>query len=90
MLFAAPKDPPDPFGTALHLVLSVWWLWTLAALVLAGRAAKFVWLQRRLRRAGIHDIDSMDGPTFEKRLGVLFRALGYRVELANSPSAFPV
>src|SRR5947208_2473896 len=36
--------------------------------------------ERRLRRSGIREIDLTDGPTFEQRLAVLFRKMGYRVE----------
>jgi len=62
--------------TAVHLLATLWWLWVLVGLVFAGRVVKFLWLQRRLGRAGIYDIDRMDGTMFERRLGVLFRALG--------------
>jgi len=68
----------------LHLVGLLWPLWTLVGLVALGRVIKFLWEERRLRRSGIREIDRMDGPTFERRLGILFRALGYRVEATGS------
>lgn len=37
--------------------------------------------QRRLRKAGIHDIDKMTGEEFEKFLSILFKRRGYRVSL---------
>jgi len=67
---------PDVF----HLLGLLWPLWVLLVAVLAARAAHFVWRERRLRRAGIREIDLMDGRTFEHRLALLFRQLGYRVE----------
>jgi restriction system protein len=85
MLFAAPTDSSsDALNTFVHLLAKVWWLWALVGLMFAGRFVRFLWLQRRLRHAGVHDIDRMDGTSFEHRLGVLFRALGYRVELTGS------
>jgi restriction system protein len=33
-----------------------------------------------LRRSGIAEIDRMDGRTFQRRLAILFRRLGYQVE----------
>jgi restriction system protein len=68
----------------LHLLLTVWPLWALVGLILFARVLKLVWEERRLRRAGIHEIDRMDGRTFERRLGRLFRDLGYRVKQVGS------
>jgi restriction system protein len=58
----------------------VWPLWALVGLILLARVLKLAWEQRRLRRAGIHEIDRMDGRTFERRLGRLFSDLGYGVK----------
>jgi restriction system protein len=63
-----------------HLVRVLWPVWVLIGAALTARAAQFLWTERRLRRSGIREIDGMDGPTFERRLAVLFRQLGYRVE----------
>src|SRR5262249_48548876 len=64
----------------LHVLVSVWPLWVLLALIFLWRATKFIWNERRLRRSGIREIDQMDGSTFEHRLAILFRGLGYRAE----------
>lgn len=82
MLSAArsTSTPPD----VLHLLGVLWPLWLLVGLVLAARAARLLLEARRLRQSGIREIDVMDGPTFERRLGVLFRRLGYRVEATGS------
>jgi restriction system protein len=43
---------------------------------------------RRLARSGIGEIDRMDGRTFEERLAVLFRQLGYKVDLVGRTGDF--
>jgi restriction system protein len=67
-----------------HLIGALWPLWVIFGLVLAAREAKLLWEERRLRRSGIREIDVMDGPTVERRLAVLFRQRGYRVEATGS------
>lgn len=61
-------------------LLGMWYLWLLVGGI--GLVRLLLWLneQRTLSRSGIGEIDVMDGRTFEQRLGILFRALGYRVE----------
>lgn len=78
MLVAASASPSSP--SPFHLLEPLWPLWVLVALILLAKAARVAWIERRLRRAGIREIDEMDGPTFERRLARLFRDLGYRVE----------
>ncbi|HEY1512847.1 MAG TPA: restriction endonuclease [Gaiellaceae bacterium] len=67
-------------GTILHVLLPLWPLAVLIALVTAGRLALDIVRQRRLGRAGLPEIDRMDGATFERRLALLFRSRGYSVE----------
>jgi len=67
--------------TTLELALMVWWLWLLLGAVLAARAVRSLVRERRLMRAGIYDIDRMEGREFERYLETLFARLGYRVEL---------
>jgi len=43
---------------------------------------------KRLARSGISEIDRMDGRTFEQRLALLFRQLGYRVDLVGRTGDF--
>ncbi|KAF6620872.1 restriction endonuclease, partial [Paenibacillus sp. EKM208P] len=38
----------------------------------------------RLRNSGIAEIDKMDGHQFEKYLGHLFRAQGYKAEVTQA------
>ena len=78
---SAKIDFWGPTAHALHLALVQFWpLWLLIGLVGLGKA--FLWLleQRRISRSGIEEIDHMDGHTFERRMQVLFRDLGYRVQ----------
>jgi restriction system protein len=67
-------------ASSIHPFVALWPLWLVVALILMGKAARFVWRERQLRRSVIREIDLMDGPTFERRLAVLFRGLGYVVE----------
>jgi restriction system protein len=82
---AAPSLHVD-IGTLLHALLPLWPLFAITVLVLAGRALWWFWQLRRLSRSGIHEVDEMDGPTFEHRLALLFRDLGYRAEIVGSAS----
>lgn len=61
-------------------LLSLWYLWVLILLVAVTPLLLGLVEQRRLRRAGLPEIDHMSGLEFEKKLQVLFRQLGYRVE----------
>jgi restriction system protein len=87
---AAPASPKPSLAQALHpfveLIRATWWLWAIVVAILLARLARHVWNERQLRRSGIRDIDLMDGPTFERRLGHLFRALGYEVEHTGNVS----
>jgi restriction system protein len=65
-------------------LLHLWPLWFLIAAVGVLRLARDNSKTRRLRRAGIFEIDRMDGTTFERRLKVLFLSLGYRAEVVGS------
>jgi restriction system protein len=60
-------------------LLKVWWLWALIAAVAAFRLGQWLREQHRLVRSGIAEIDLMSGSAFEKRLAILFKALGYAV-----------
>jgi restriction system protein len=67
------------------LWLLVFVLWLAAGLTL--------WLRKRreavrLHGASLADLDRMDGETFERYLAVLFRSLGYTVEVTSSQGDF--
>lgn len=64
----------------IEALAKLWFVWPLAGAV--GLVRLLVWIneQRKLARSGIAKIDVMDGRTFEQRLAVLFRCLGYSVE----------
>jgi restriction system protein len=80
VLAAATSSSPDPFGTLIHGLATLWPLWLLVALVGAGKLALGLYELRRLSRSGIADVDRMDGKTFEVFLTTLFRRLGYGVD----------
>jgi restriction system protein len=64
----------------LNGVLANWLLFAILGLIILVALAARVHQERRLSRSGIYDIDRMDGETFEKRLEILFRQLGFKVE----------
>jgi restriction system protein len=80
VLFAAARQSPSPTINLLHDLGKFWLLWLAIGVVLAARVVGFLWQQRRLRRSGIREIKTMTGEQFERRLAILFRDLGYRVE----------
>ena len=80
LVFTASSSSQNP----LDLLKLVWPLWVLVGLIALARTLELLWRERRLRRAGIHEIDRMDGTTFERRLDRLFRDLGYRVKHVGS------
>ncbi len=60
--------------------ISLWPLWALFAVVFLVQIIPARIRQQCLARAGLPEIDQMSGREFEKRLEVLFRALGYQVD----------
>ncbi|QSF47901.1 restriction endonuclease [Paenibacillus tianjinensis] len=55
-------------------------------LVIVSLIMRSIWNKRaeRLKRSGIADIDKMEGIQFEKYLGHLFRAQGYKIEVTKA------
>jgi restriction system protein len=60
---------------------SFWPVFVLVGLIVLARVGYQLYRLRRLSRSGIAEVDQMDGATFERFLGTLFRELGYGVEL---------
>jgi restriction system protein len=85
VLGAASKaiQAPNPTRELFHSLIPLWPLWAVVAAVGAGKVLIYAWKMRRLRRAGMFEIDQMDGRTFERKLAVLFRNLGYRAEVVG-------
>lgn len=79
-VLAAADSSRGVLGPLIHSLITLWPLWLLVGLVGVGKLALRLYELRRLSRAGIADVDRMDGPTFERFLVSLFRRLGYRVE----------
>ena len=94
VLAAATKTPQaiDFVGPLVHALWKLWPLWALMLVIGALRLAAELSVAgvkaRRLRRAGMPDIDRMTGPAFEQRLGVLFKELGYRTEIVGRRGDF--
>jgi restriction system protein len=75
-----PFVDESALAAVIEALLSLWYVWLLAAAVGLVRLLLRQNEQRTLSRAGIAEIDAMDGRAFEQRLAALFRSLGYRVE----------
>src|SRR5918999_623234 len=77
---AAPADAEDVLAqvsaNVVDLVAHLRWLWLVVAVVGLVRLVQTIQERRRLARSGIREIDAMDGPTFERYLGTIFRRLG--------------
>jgi restriction system protein len=71
----------DGFTRALiPTLISMWPLWLLIGVYLSIQFAIAKYKKQRLARAGIYEIDRMDGILFERYLVSLFERLGYNVE----------
>jgi restriction system protein len=79
----APAVKLPDAGSFFHSFAPFWPVFLLFGLVLLLRVVQVVREGQRLRRSGIAEIDRMSGTTFERRLAVLFRGLGYRVEMTG-------
>lgn len=60
--------------------LQLWPLWLLLGAFVLIKYILFFLEKQKLSKSGIHEIDRMDGKTFEKYLECLFEGLGYKVE----------
>lgn len=64
-------------------------LGSLLVLVVTGGVVYAYWQQRQnIRNSGILEIDRMDGHTFESKLALLFRDLGYSVKQTKTSGDF--
>lgn len=83
VMIAASTDNQLLQHTLFHLAGQLWWLWVLIGGGAVGKAVCSIYLERRLARSGIDEIDRMDGGTFEHYLGTLFERLGYTVKVTK-------
>lgn len=60
-------------------MLEFWPLWLFIGLVALVRIGLYVYQYKKLSKAGIFEIDKMNGKEFEKRVAILFKHLGYNV-----------
>src|SRR4051794_34393431 len=75
------RDAVHPFAQTLA---ALWPLWSLLAVVALAKLTAYLWKARRLRHAGMFEIDRMSGHEFEQKLALMFRSLGYRAEVVGS------
>lgn len=69
----------DFFLALLKAALN-WYIWLPVLLLVAVKTVPGLIEKNRLSRAGLPEIDRMDGQQFEIYLESLFRRLGYQVE----------
>lgn len=70
----------DMFLALLQLLLVFWPVWMILGSIWAIKIAFKLYESYRLSKAGMADIDKMNGKEFEKYLAVLFKKLGYKVK----------
>lgn len=68
------------FKGVVHGLLSIWYFWVFLLVFAFIKLLIRLWEMKCLADSGLHDIDIMDGKTFEKYLEALFKKLGYKVE----------
>lgn len=71
-----------------YILTAFWPIWILVSLPAIVSLLTNWNRRRRLAKAGISDIDAMDGVTFEQYLEVLFRKLGYQAERTRATGDF--
>jgi restriction system protein len=67
------------FKTTIIGLFALWKVWLLLGAIALIRAIPYFWERYQLAKSGIPEIDKMTGKTFEKRLEILFKKLGYQV-----------
>lgn len=78
----------DLLFTLWHLFIALWPLWIIVTLPTIITIITTFFRRRRLAKAGIGEIDRMDGITFEQYLEVLFHKLGYYAERTRATGDF--
>lgn len=63
---------------------STWLLWVVILLFLLVKIGYLIYQRIRLSKAGMNQIDAMDGKTFEDYLTGLFKRMGYSVKQVGS------
>lgn len=83
MIEIMPATPVafDPVSLIVPVLKQAWPMLLLLAGVKLLTLVPDILKGRRLAASGIHDIDKMDGKTFEEYLGALFSRQGYAVEV---------
>jgi len=63
---------------------AIWPLWILMIIVTLGKILFYFFKKHKLSKAGMNEIDVMDGKTFEEFLAGLFQKMGYTVKHVGS------
>lgn len=74
------KDSLQGVWMAFAWLFSAWYIWAFILFVVVLRVGPQLFETRRLRKAGMPEIDRMTGLEFEKYLEILFNRLDYQVE----------
>jgi restriction system protein len=77
MLLIASSGSADSIGGAVIILFLLFC--AIIVFLLFLRYKKYQWL----KKSGIQEIDKMDGRTFENYLGMLFKSLGYKVNVTQ-------
>lgn len=72
------------FASLPTIIKATWPLWALGLLILLGKLAWELYQRYRLSKAGMPEIDSMNGKTFENYLASLFKKMCYSVKQVGS------
>src|SRR5690606_4943814 len=67
----------------LALVQVLWFVWPVTVFIIVMvliRVGAYIYKNRRYAKAGIADVDKLNGEAFEEYLEVLFKQLGYQVK----------
>lgn len=70
------------------IIVTLWPIWLVAIACAIIQRVIYLWKDHRLRLSGMNEIDKMDGKTFERRLAVMFKDLGYKVKLTKATGDF--
>ncbi|CAN5212689.1 hypothetical protein BH09PAT2_BH09PAT2_04590 [soil metagenome] len=71
----------------LQLIPALLLFWRLYLIIAIVVVVKVCWLLHKnhiLRKAGMPEIDRMSGDVFEKKIGMLFEKMGYKVQYVGS------
>jgi hypothetical protein len=60
-------------------ILDLWYVWCLTALSIVLSLVYFIYMDRRLSRSGIHDVDTKEIDDFEEKVETILKRLGFKI-----------